>query len=321
LYLASQIAFQGKKNMPPDPNWLLSTIVQSAAAFVAIIAGFIISRLLALSSDKSGLEARIRDLEVQLTVNEQNITPLQKRLLEWDARNFLEHPDVFKKIIESEGKISLTDVMNGTTAHKRSIDELQPYWDAEIEETKKAFQLIREHISEIYEGIQDLETLLKKFEPNLSHHSLSICYGVYAFLRKEYYKKRNPFDAILGSVVESLPTSASLTGILPDVNLRLAEINNYRALQEEIEKFERERNALETLSVELKNQLKRLSLPKGINQGIAVLVWFALTGIVLPVVFLPIPPEQFTPIHKWIISGFFLSDLVAFFVYFIWLIR
>jgi len=123
--------------MQTDPNWLLSTVVQSTAAFVAIIAGFIISRLLALAAERDGLEARIRDIEVLLKINEQNLTPLQKRILDWDARNFLGSRDVFKKIIESEGQISLTDVMDGNTAYKRRIDELQPYWDAEIETTKK----------------------------------------------------------------------------------------------------------------------------------------------------------------------------------------
>jgi len=40
------------------PNSLLSTVVQSAATFVAIAAGFIISRLLALSAERSGLGLR-----------------------------------------------------------------------------------------------------------------------------------------------------------------------------------------------------------------------------------------------------------------------
>ena len=44
--------------MYTDPNSLLSTVVQSAATFVAIAARFIISRLLALSAERSGLGLR-----------------------------------------------------------------------------------------------------------------------------------------------------------------------------------------------------------------------------------------------------------------------
>ena len=52
--------------MYTDINALLSTIVQSAASFVAIVAGFIISRLLALSSERDGLLNRIRELSLHL---------------------------------------------------------------------------------------------------------------------------------------------------------------------------------------------------------------------------------------------------------------
>ena len=55
----------------PDPNWLLSSAAQSAAAIVAIIGGFIISRLLALSAEISSLENRKHDLETELVFKEQ----------------------------------------------------------------------------------------------------------------------------------------------------------------------------------------------------------------------------------------------------------
>src|SRR5690349_6705477 len=97
--------------MPADPNWLLSTVVQSTAAFVAIIAGFIISRLLALSAERSGFQTRIRDIKLQLELKLQSLDTLQKRLLEWDALDFLDSSKVMDKVIESEGQISLEDIL------------------------------------------------------------------------------------------------------------------------------------------------------------------------------------------------------------------
>ena len=41
-----------------DPNWLLSTLAQSTAAVVAIVGGFLVSRLVQLSSEKEGLRRR-----------------------------------------------------------------------------------------------------------------------------------------------------------------------------------------------------------------------------------------------------------------------
>jgi hypothetical protein len=86
-----------------DPNWLLSTVVQSAAAFVAIVAGFIISRLIALSADRSGLQKRIRDMEMQRSILDTELHSRQKRLIRWNALTFLDSSKVMKKIIESEG--------------------------------------------------------------------------------------------------------------------------------------------------------------------------------------------------------------------------
>ena len=38
---------------PYDPNWLLSTTAQSTAALVGIIGGFLLSRVVAIISEKS----------------------------------------------------------------------------------------------------------------------------------------------------------------------------------------------------------------------------------------------------------------------------
>lgn len=55
-----QIAYAG---IVSDPNWLLSTMAQSAAALVAIIGGFLLSRVVTLSSERQGLERRTRELD------------------------------------------------------------------------------------------------------------------------------------------------------------------------------------------------------------------------------------------------------------------
>jgi len=298
------------KDMYTDPNWLLSTVVQSAAAFVAIIGGFILSRLLALSAERGGLEARIRDIELQLAIKRQNFSFLQKRLLEWDALDFLEDSDVLDKIIESEGQISLVDAMNRTTGCKRSEEELQPYWDEVIAATKNAFHLGREHFSEPPDESQDPDMFIRNLGINLSSLHLKIYYRVYGHLLAEHERRRNPFGSIMNSVSVRMPDILSAD-----------EINRYRILERDIETLEREINALETQSSDLKIQLKHLGYPKGVTLGIIVLAYFSLTGIVVPVFLLPFPPEQFTPIHKWSIFLLFVSGLVLFFVYLFGLIR
>ena len=45
-----------------DPNWLLATMAQSAAAMVAVIGGFLVSRVITLSAERRGLGRRVREI-------------------------------------------------------------------------------------------------------------------------------------------------------------------------------------------------------------------------------------------------------------------
>ena len=49
--------------MTVDPNWLLSTTAQSAAALVAIIGGLLVSRLVALNIEQGALDRRYSELQ------------------------------------------------------------------------------------------------------------------------------------------------------------------------------------------------------------------------------------------------------------------
>ena len=60
-----------------DPNWYLSTIAQSTAALVAILGGFVISRIMALSSEKNSIIEKISELEGRKSI-------LQTKLQEFE---------------------------------------------------------------------------------------------------------------------------------------------------------------------------------------------------------------------------------------------
>lgn len=297
--------------MIADPNWLLSTVVQSAAAFVAIVAGFIISRLLSLSAERSGLQAKVRDIKLQLGIKIQNLDVLEKRLLEWDAEDFLEDSDVLNMLVESGGQISLAEAMKRVTGYNRSEDELRPYWDEAINVTKNAFRLVTENFSELAESEGDIDVFLKNLGLDISSYRLKIYHRIFGKILNEYEKRRNPFGAMMNSI-------ASVQ--IPD--FRSADENNrYRALEHDIEVIERDKSALETQLFDLEAQLKQLGQPQGVKLGIIFLAYFSLVGIIIPVFLLPFPPEQFTSTHKWVVFLLFISGLVFFFVYLFKLVR
>jgi hypothetical protein len=56
-----------------DPNWLLSSVAQSAAALVAIIGGFLVSRLVSLAVERNRLLERQRDLANRLGLQRKRL--------------------------------------------------------------------------------------------------------------------------------------------------------------------------------------------------------------------------------------------------------
>jgi hypothetical protein len=295
--------------MLTDPNWLLSTVVQSTATFVAIVAGFIISRLLALSAERSGIQTKVRDIKLQLGIKKQILDDLEKRLLEMDADDFLEKSYVLNMIIESDGQISLREVLKQVTDYNRSEDELRPYWDEAVKATKNAFRIVKDNFSEL-EKNEDTDVFLKNLGVDLSSYRWKIYHLVFFKMLDEYEKERNPFGAIINSTAKiHIPEFPSI-----DENTR------YRVIEQDIEIIERDEYALEKQLSDLEAQLKQLGQPQGVKLGIIFLVYFSLVGIVIPAFFLPFPVEQFTSAYKWGIFLLFISGLVFFVLYLVKLV-
>ena len=69
-----------------EPSWLLATMAQSAAALVAIVGGFLVSRVLTLNSERQGLERRARELEQQTSNQAKRLKKAGRRrsAASWD---------------------------------------------------------------------------------------------------------------------------------------------------------------------------------------------------------------------------------------------
>lgn len=72
-----------------DPNWLLSTMAQSAAALVAIVGGLIVTRVISLRGEvnsidleRAKIEQRQATIEVGLQRRHEELSPLSARLAE-----------------------------------------------------------------------------------------------------------------------------------------------------------------------------------------------------------------------------------------------
>lgn len=70
-----------------DLNPLITTIVTATAALTAIIGGFLISRVITLSSEQSSIRRRLREIKIDITAKEQLYIEAEKNLLEEDRED------------------------------------------------------------------------------------------------------------------------------------------------------------------------------------------------------------------------------------------
>lgn len=77
--------------VPADPNWLYSTIAQSAAALVAIIGGLLVSRLVALSADHGSLNRRREEASKKLAIVAARRDSERNSILIYAQECFVDH--------------------------------------------------------------------------------------------------------------------------------------------------------------------------------------------------------------------------------------
>src|SRR3954467_8057743 len=109
-----------------DADSLLATLSQSSAAMVAIIGGFLVSRLVALSSEREGIKRQLKAARERLSLYEAEYEPIHQERLEgsiermegWLLDRLTNDGQVTTDIPTSE----LVDAPRGS-----SVEEMLPY--------------------------------------------------------------------------------------------------------------------------------------------------------------------------------------------------
>ncbi len=116
-----------------DLNTLISNIVTSTAALVAIIGGFLISRvIITLSSGKTGVKRKLNEVKNDVFTKEEMFKKIEKDILDEDAEDFIDYN--YKDLLFNEiyfleshkGRIVIANRKprkNSGSAKKRGINE------------------------------------------------------------------------------------------------------------------------------------------------------------------------------------------------------
>ncbi|MCY8973997.1 hypothetical protein [Bacillus atrophaeus] len=282
-----------------DLNGLISTITTSTAALVAIIGGFLVSRVISLSSEQTGIKRRIREIDNDLLAKKELLQNVEDYLLEDDAIDFLE--DNIIKILQQE---TLSEIINQDTNNNRSEEELKPYFNEMQNIIKELYTLINK-----FEKFgDDFDDFYKENNHNLKdiekRDLYEIAYeGMMDLIRDSQPQSSDPFAIGLNL--------SSLSSFRPrSVNLE------YRDKSKERDRLDDDTRVLELQIEEQRKILNDYGKPHGVWGGFAVLVYACIVGIIYPSMLLPYPTETYNDnLTKYWLLFLFFSQLVALFVY------
>lgn len=237
---------------------LFSTIASASASFVAIIGGFIASKLIAINTERTSILDRIADMDELIDLNKEEAKALRDELAEDDALEYIE--DHIEDVVAGN---TLENVYESNKTQRLTYEDLLPYWNRAIVLQKDFSKAIDKDGEVNDDGIPiELATQTKEngFEYNL------------CVLLAEYE------DGTTWTIKHSL------------TSLSNKDVSWYNNTQKELEKIMRETGVLELQREQLDRQKNALAKPAHMKAGLWIFGLITLLDILLPLVFMRIIP-------------------------------
>lgn len=289
-----------------DPNWLYSSTAQSAAAIVAIVGGFITSRLLGLSAERGSLQNELDAKQSKLRALQNQNDDLGDKLQRMKAwrrglgrLSLLRYDEVFP---------DLASVL----ASNGDLEELDPRIVSNVYDGLRAkHQAVRAFVDTHKELITAEDDDLHQW---LSKHGLSASELDKERLERAFRKvrdaRREEKKSASQRLMESLSPHFTAMSLpfdrTPTVDPRDRIEDQRTSLTAQIELLQSEVDHLE-------ERLAAFSYPTSMWWGLGILAYLAAGGIILPLALLP------ADIHheamKRAVLALFGSGILALFLY------
>lgn len=279
--------------MNNDPNWLLSSVTQSSAALVAILGGFLFSRLIGIKSDRRTGKLQYDSYSAQIALTEREKKKLEvqielrvrKLFEEWNLENIIKYRE---NLDREEVKYPIgTEVLVG-------------------------FDLIEEYLAEVNAALAFFQSKFSKSELIPENWRPEGQFGkiesVWEKVRVEVNKSRVPEK--LG--VYGIESYLNKVGSLPEPDIVLSRhenaIQKWRETNNQLLFLVSQRKLLEfTLStddvkIEMLKALKILSL-------------FSLLGIIYPMAMLTFIGDSLSIYWRISVTISFFTGLILLLMY------
>jgi F0F1-type ATP synthase membrane subunit b/b' len=269
-----------------DPNWFYSALAQSAAAIVGLIGAFVTSRVMMMAGERSRREKRIDEINAEIKELERQIDEINAEIKELERQNvpLLEYiNEVNRKIEEEDRKEDEGRVNDFLRAKKPELD---------LENLPTADEMLKE----LREG-----------------NRINIFDEKFNSMFKEKYNVLKEEISVEKEEAAQPKRISSLGGLLAGIQSPAPDplFKKYRGIKEENDKKISDKNAI---IQELQGQLKQMILPKHFKWFIISIIYFTVGGVILPLLLLPITPEQHL-VWKPRVVFLFVTGLIAVFLY------
>ena len=276
-----------------DPNWLFSTAAQSAAAIVAIIGGFIASRVIDLNARKGAVDAEINALEDRLDAQRRTLARAEEALLLYDQTRF--HAEVLRRLIPIEGDLppDQLDAILTADPSGRTSEELRPHYEIALGQVKSAFEQVRTVMNTPYPAsVKDLADRGLVITPGPHEW---IYAHVLDHLRQQVPLGINPASALDGVPKDPVEWDQAQLRTLLSARTQCSNKIYELGAEQHIQRRER----------------KRISTPEALPSALVVLGYFAIVGIIWPLVVIAVDPRTVSGSVRLVTVVLFISGLGA----------
>ena len=244
---------------------LLVTIVASSASFVAILGGFIASKLLAISGERDHLENQIVDLQSKIELKTARNRKLWYDLDEDKALCFiLAHPRDLYDQVRAE------DVLKKYDESDIDLESFKPFWDKGLALRKKIITAY--HNGEACNENNIPLSMLEEFRQD--YFLQKVANALTEEYRSEVIRQQLLSRGMPRIETVPLQPTQNLYSIMPK-EWKKTHYSEIKELNKDLDLLELQKGLVE-------EQLKKLFNPPHVNSGLVIFGLFSLFNIIVP---------------------------------------
>ena len=267
-----------------DVNWMLSSMVQSGAALVAIVGGLLGSRYVALDAEQQAARRRLDQIEARLTSTRTWARNAGEELDNFRVRRVLDRAACYEAIFDSGGQITIDELLDETQLDDKDVprDALESRFEILRDEVVLAKQTLRPLIGEL-DGAGDWAAVRRSHKIETRHDDAwEWTYKHILDLLERARRERErmstyPFGGLVGLVpispIFNAVDAAAMKTISPGTASRL--VTAKESADSEVTHLEGELRAAWT-------HVDDVAQPEGFGLALSVLAYISLVSIAIP---------------------------------------